>query len=105
MQMSNSVLRYLCGQASKVCHDLSLVAFLHTSSEQELESDSASPGSKSSPLKTCQNLLRAYGSCKSETLGLSVDKEELWEMIHQHQEWIYAKARRDFFLRIFELLS
>ncbi|KAL6882991.1 hypothetical protein HDV57DRAFT_468589 [Trichoderma longibrachiatum] len=102
MQMSNSVLRYLCGQASKVCHDLSLVAFLHTSSEQELESDSASPGSKSSPLKTCQNLLRAYGSCKSETLGLSVDKEELWEMIHQHQEWIYAKVT---ILSTWELLS
>ncbi|KAL7818314.1 hypothetical protein V8C26DRAFT_397310 [Trichoderma gracile] len=91
MHMSNSVLRYLCGQASKVALDLSLVAFLHPSSEQELES-SASPSSTLSPLKTCQNLLRAYGSCKSETLGLSVDREPLWEMIHQHQEWIYAKV-------------
>ncbi|KAH0491801.1 hypothetical protein TgHK011_003209 [Trichoderma gracile] len=92
MHMSNSVLRYLCGQASKVALDLSLVAFLHPSSEQELES-SASSSSRLSPLKTCQNLLRAYGSCKSETVGLSVDREPLWEMIHQHQEWIYAKAR------------
>ncbi|KAL6866845.1 hypothetical protein J3F83DRAFT_131886 [Trichoderma novae-zelandiae] len=92
MHMSNSILRYLCGQASKVAYDLSLVTFLHPCSEQELESGSESPSSKPSPLKTCQKLLRAYGSCRSNTLGLAVDSEPLWEMIHQHQEWIYAKV-------------
>ncbi|ETR98605.1 hypothetical protein M419DRAFT_88307 [Trichoderma reesei RUT C-30] len=95
----------MCGQASKVAHNLSLVAFIHPSSEQELENGSASASSKLSPLKTCQNLLRAYGSCKSEKLGLSVDQELLWEMIHQHQEWIYAKARRGFSSCTWELLS
>ncbi|EGR45461.1 uncharacterized protein TRIREDRAFT_111059 [Trichoderma reesei QM6a] len=105
MQISNSILRYMCGQASKVAHNLSLVAFIHPSSEQELENGSASASSKLSPLKTCQNLLRAYGSCKSEKLGLSVDQELLWEMIHQHQEWIYAKARRGFSSCDLEMLS
>jgi hypothetical protein len=95
----------MCGQASKVAHNLSLVAFIHPSSEQELENGSASASSKLSPLKTCQNLLRAYGSCKSEKLGLSVDQELLWEMIHQHQEWIYAKARRGFSSCDLEMLS
>ncbi|EHK18907.1 uncharacterized protein TRIVIDRAFT_44263 [Trichoderma virens Gv29-8] len=93
MQISNFILRFLCGQASKVAHDSSLVGFVHPSSEHELEVNLEGAAMKPSPLKTCQNLLRAYGSYKSDTLSWSVDKEPLWEMIHQHQEWIYSKAR------------
>ncbi|KAL7910163.1 hypothetical protein GGI35DRAFT_448012 [Trichoderma velutinum] len=91
MQMSNFVLRYLCGQASKATHDISLVGFVHPFTEHELESDSGDASMKLSALKTCQNLLRAYGSYQSNSSGLSVNKEALWEMIHQHQEWIYTK--------------
>lgn len=93
MQMSNFVLRYLCGQASKATHDISLVGFCHPFTEHELESDSEDASMKLSALKTCQNLLRGYGSYQSNSPSLSVNKEALWEMIHQHQEWIYTKAR------------
>ncbi|KAL7948433.1 hypothetical protein V8C42DRAFT_251266 [Trichoderma barbatum] len=91
MQIGNFVLRFLCGQAAKVAHDLSLVGFIHPSSEHELEIGSRDASMKLSPLKTCQDLLRSYGSYKSDSHILSVDKQPLWEMIHQHQEWIYSK--------------
>ncbi|QYT04447.1 hypothetical protein H0G86_011353 [Trichoderma simmonsii] len=102
MQMSNFVLQYLCGQASKATHDISLVGFCHPFTENELESDSEDASMKLSALKTCQNLLRAYGSYQSNSSSLSVNKEALWEMIHQHQEWIYTKINT---FTTWELLS
>ncbi|KAL7930439.1 hypothetical protein V8C35DRAFT_312628 [Trichoderma chlorosporum] len=89
--ISSFMLKYLCGQASKVAHDISLLAFVHPYSEHALESDTGSAGMRLSPLKTCQNFLRAYSSYKSDSITVSVDREPLWEMIHQHQEWIYSK--------------
>ncbi|KAL7800056.1 hypothetical protein V8C37DRAFT_398296 [Trichoderma ceciliae] len=105
MQMSSFVLRYLCGQATKAAQDLTLVEFIHTPSQYEVGCGSEDTTMSLNPLKTCQGLLQAYSTYKNDHLSISLDKGSLWEMIHQHQEWIYSKARRVNTFTSWELLS
>lgn len=44
------------------------------------------------PLKTSLNLLQVYGNSRNNYISGTADNESLWELIHQHQEWIYSKV-------------
>ncbi|KAL6901616.1 hypothetical protein GGI43DRAFT_362485 [Trichoderma evansii] len=86
------ILRYLCGQVSKASQDLSFVGFIHnTSSNHELQGSSEHMIMNLNPLKTSLNLLQVYGISRNNSIGVTADNESLWELIHQHQEWIYSK--------------
>jgi hypothetical protein len=96
MQMSCFILRFLCGQVSKAAQDLSFVGFIHTLSQHEAEGDCENITMNLDSLKTSLNLLQAYNTYKTDSLSLSVNDESLWELIHQHQEWIYSRVREKF---------
>lgn len=97
IHMSCFILRYLCGQVSKASQDLSLVGFIHnTTTNRELEGGSEHMIMNLDSLKTSLNLLHAYGTFSNSSIGVAADNESLWELIHQHQEWIYSKVRSSF---------
>lgn len=88
------ILRYLCGQVPKASQDLSFVGFIHnTTSQNELQGDSENMIMNVNSLKSSLNLLQACGNHSNNSLGLTADNESLWELIHQHQEWIYSRVR------------
>jgi hypothetical protein len=94
IHISCFVLRYLCGQASKASQDLSFVGFIHNSfSHHGLESGSEQIGVNLNSLKTSLNLWQAYGTINNDSINVTADNESLWELIHQHQEWMYSKVR------------
>ncbi|UKZ71915.1 uncharacterized protein TrAtP1_012858 [Trichoderma atroviride] len=92
LHMSCFILRYLCGQVSKASRDLSFVGFIHnTFSSHEPQGGSDHMAMNLNSLKTSLNLWQAYGTPSNDSISVTADNESLWELIHQHQEWIYSK--------------
>lgn len=97
LHISCFILRYLCGQVSKASQDLSFVGFIHnTFSNHEPEGGSDHMAMNLNSLKTSLNLWQAYGTTINDSVSVTADNESLWELIHQHQEWIYSKVRSKF---------
>jgi hypothetical protein len=93
LHISCFILRYLCGQVSKASRDLSFVGFVHnTFSSHELEDGSEHMAMNLNSLKTSLNLWQAFGTTSNDSVSVTADNESLWELIHQHQEWIYSKV-------------
>ncbi|KAL7925855.1 hypothetical protein ACQKWADRAFT_202678 [Trichoderma austrokoningii] len=94
IHISCLILRYLCGQASKASQDLCFVGFIHntcTFPNHEPEGGSEHITMNLNSLKTSLNLWQAYGTTNNNSISVTADNESLWELIHQHQEWIYSK--------------